>query len=205
MNMKRSRGSLLVKLIQLLGVVALTHAFGPGPRHNPTTRPVGEGVNKVMPSRAEFISTMGTMACLLVSTPANAKTSSPSESLQAGFDSLNREVSNLDRVVSKEAKKIDRAVSKKTNKVAKEVRKDLKKVDRVVTKEAKKIDRVVTKKTTVAKREAKKIGTEVEKKSKALLGGVLPPETAGQKAPPSKGGIDVSRVKLCTDVGKKCL
>jgi hypothetical protein len=207
MNMKKARGSLPVLLLfHLMGIVALSHAYSLGPapgwgRGTTRTRHPGDG-DKVS-SRAQFVQSIGTLTCILVSSPSVA-VATPSDTLQASFDSLNREVSNLDRVVAKQAKKIDRAVSKKTNKVAKEVRQDLKKMDRVVTKETKKVMRKVDKETTVAKREAKKLGTEVENKSKALIGNVLPTETAGQKLT-SKGGIDVSRLKVCTDVSKKCL
>ena len=89
-----------------------------------------------------------------------------------------------------------------TRKVTKKVNKDLKKVDRVVTKESKKVMRKVDKETKVVKREATKIGKDVEKKSKAFVGNVS--EQTGEQAAP-KSGIDVSRLKVCTDSRSNCL
>lgn len=201
-NMKTT--TTFVLLFFLLGTVTISQAYGFGSR--PRWGRKAGGQQQELVSRSDFLRSASLAAACLAARPAvAAKTEpSPSEKLQAGFDSFNKEVKNIDRVVTKEAKKIDRVVTKETKKVTKKVNKDLKKVDRVVTKESKKVMRKVDKETKVVKREATKIGKDVEKKSKAFVGNVSDQTGVGKPAAP-KSGIDVSRLKVCTDSRSNCL
>ena len=169
--------------------------------------------------------------------PATAKDNNPAAQIQAGLADLDRAVSNeankIDRAATKEANKIDRAATKEKKKMTKEIKKETKKIDKKIQKEVKKIEkknpevtkkvkketkkvmREVDKKTEKArqetekvKREAKKIGSGLEQKANALVGG----GTGGTVAVPQArssgvgvGGIDVSRLKVCGDGRKKCV
>ncbi|OEU21745.1 hypothetical protein FRACYDRAFT_258791 [Fragilariopsis cylindrus CCMP1102] len=158
--------------------------------------------------------------------PATAKDNNPAAQIQAGL-------ADLDRVVSKEANKIDRAATKEKKKMTKEIKKETKKIDKKIQKEVKKIEkknpevtkkvkketkkvmREVDKKTEIArqetekvKREAKKIGSGLEQKANALVGGTSGGAVAVPQARSGGGGgsgIDVSRLKVCGDGRKKVL
>eukprot|EP00545_Synedropsis_sp_CCMP1620_P008168 CAMPEP_0119012998 /NCGR_PEP_ID=MMETSP1176-20130426/7741_1 /TAXON_ID=265551 /ORGANISM="Synedropsis recta cf, Strain CCMP1620" /LENGTH=211 /DNA_ID=CAMNT_0006966043 /DNA_START=15 /DNA_END=650 /DNA_ORIENTATION=+ len=211
--MNKIQGSPTFVLFLLLGAVTISHSYGGSPWSRWGSVPSSKaGIStdhgkSGLSSRTDFLRSVAVGAGCLLAAPSMAVAKTPdsaSKQLQAGFDSLNREVKNIDRVVTKEAKKIDRAVTKETKKVTKKVKKDLKKADRVVTKESKKVMRKVEKETKVVKREANKLGNAAEQKTKAFVGGVLPPE-AGKTAARKPVGIDVSKVKLCQDVTRKCL
>lgn len=181
--------------------------------------------------RAAFLRSVafaGTSLLLGGAPPATAAATSvagpsqddPSAKFQAGL-------ANLDRAVSKEAKKIDRAVTKEKKNISKEIKKGSKKLDKstqkatkTIQKEVKKIDkktqkatkgikketkkvmREVDKETEKVRREAKKIGSGLEQKAGAFVGG-----NGGAAVPQanSGGGIDVSKIKVCDDNKKKCL
>lgn len=168
-------------------------------------------------------------AAILLGTPALPATaasstpfqdSDPVAQFQAGLE-------DLDRAVSKKTIKIDRAVTKEKNKISKEIKKETKKIDKKIRKEVKKIEREnpeVTKKvkketkkvmrevdkeaekvrqeTEKVRREAKKIGSGLEKKANALVGGN---GVAVPQARASGGGIDVSRLKACGEGRNKCV
>lgn len=161
-------------------------------------------------SRASFLQTATTgVAAFLLCHPsvavARTTETTAADKLQAGFDSLNKEVSSIDRVLTKEAKKIDRAVTKKTKPMTKQLDKEVqkanrktKKVMKKVNKETKVVMKKVDKKTEVVTSKAKTLGSAVEKETKALIGGGGVPQ-------PKASGIDVSKLKVCKDVKGNCL
>jgi hypothetical protein len=133
----------------------------------------------------------------------------PADKLQAGFDSFNKQATKMDRVVTKQTKKMNRVVTKETNKVSRAVRNDMKKVDRVVQRETKKVMRKADKETKGVQLKAKKIGSAAEQKTRAFVGNLVPPQAAAGGASKLSGatniGIDVSKVKVCSDLSNKCL
>lgn len=212
--MNKTRGSPCYILILLfLESLASSNGYGVNPRWETNkrtpSRPAADdnGIIKRCSSRASFIQTATTgAAAFLLCNPsaAIAKTEllTTADKLQAGFDSLNKEVSSIDRVLTKEAKKVDRAVTRKSAPMTKKIDKEVKKATRETKKMVKKVDKEtkvvmkkVDKKTEVVTNKAKKIGSAVEQKIGGGGGGV--PQPKG-------GGIDVSKLKVCKDA-KGCL
>jgi Skp family chaperone for outer membrane proteins len=155
--------------------------------------------------------------------PASAKDNNPAAQIQAGL-------ADFDRAVSQEANKIDRAATKEKKKMTKEIKKETKKIDKKIQKEVRKIEkknpevtkkvkketkkvmREVDKKTEKArqetekvKREAKKIGSGLEQKANAFVGGTGSAVAVPQARSSGVGGIDVSRLKVCGDGRNKCV
>mmetsp|Transcript_6024 Transcript_6024/g.10676 ORF Transcript_6024/g.10676 Transcript_6024/m.10676 type:complete len:201 (-) Transcript_6024:214-816(-) len=200
--MNKTRGSPWCALILLfLGSVALSKGYGVGPPTRSTGTTVGGS------SRASFLQS-ACVAAFLISAPsvAVATETSAGQQLQAGFNSLNKEVASIDRVLSKQAKKIDRAVAQKTKPVTKKLNLEVKKATKESKKVMKKVDKKtkvvmkkVDQKTQVVTNKAKKLGSAVEKETKAFIGGAAPIQ-------PKTGGIDVSRIKkVCKDARGNCL
>eukprot|EP00978_Attheya_sp_CCMP212_P021299 scaffold62017_cov51-Attheya_sp.AAC.1 len=202
--MNKARGSPWCALILLfLGSVALSKGYGVGP---PTR---GTGTTLGGSSRASFLQSATGVAAFLLGAPsvavARSTETSAGQQLQAGFDSLNKEVSSIDRVLSKQAKKIDRAVAQKTKPVTKKLNlevkkatKESKKVMKKVDKETKGVMKRVDQKTQLVTSKAKKLGSAVEKERKAFIGGAAPIQS-------KTGGIDVSKLKVCKDARGNCL
>lgn len=196
--MNKARGSPWCMLILLLlGSTALSNAYG-------VVGPPSEGNRGVDTptrgacSRSSFLQTASTVF-LLMSAPSAAVAkpdTSAAAKLQAGFDSLNKEVDSIDRVLTKQAKKIDRAVTKKTKPLSKQINKEVKKATKETKKVMKKVDKKtqvvlkeVDKKTQVVTDKAKKLGTSVGKEAKAFI----------PSPPKATGGVDVSKLKVCRD------
>eukprot|EP00579_Thalassiosira_antarctica_P002169 CAMPEP_0201872666 /NCGR_PEP_ID=MMETSP0902-20130614/5337_1 /ASSEMBLY_ACC=CAM_ASM_000551 /TAXON_ID=420261 /ORGANISM="Thalassiosira antarctica, Strain CCMP982" /LENGTH=212 /DNA_ID=CAMNT_0048399025 /DNA_START=58 /DNA_END=700 /DNA_ORIENTATION=+ len=201
--------------------IASSKGFGVSPRwesnegalllhHVLPSSSVGSIRSSSCSSRASFLqtSTTGVAAFLLCPSVAVARTTetTAADKLQAGFDSLNKEVSSIDRVLTKEAKKMDRAVTKKTKPMTKQLNKEVKKANqktkkvmKKVNKETKVVMKKVDKKTEVVTSKAKTLGRAVETETKALIGG-------GAVVPqPNASGIDVSKLKVCKDAKGNCL